>query len=713
MKRFKKILSIILMTVLIQSFIGVNFVSLASSTYNQTMATANSSNNNGIDEFPESYQTLLRKLVSSTGRKNWKFIAFNTDIEWKELIENETDCLHNTIYKSPTSPYPDSWYDECGNRGDVNFYCASEEIISYYLDPRNFLTEITIFQFLDLSNNQKASLAQIQSAVKGTYLEGNVDGDTYAQMIYDAAEASGESAFSIIVRIFQELGRGTSLPHNISGKDSKYPGVYNFFNYGATDGDGSLERALAYAQNAGWTSARKALIEGAKLISNNYTKAGQVNKYLYKFDVVGTTKSQLYRHQYMTNVEDPNSQAYNLYSMYSSNNWLKNDLVFVIPVYKNMPSYVKLPSKQTGDLYYVSSNYTPVSWRNAPNGASIGTLKKDTVVTMLEANVNGFGKIMVDGKIGYMSMQYLTKLGTTQDGQKPSGGGTTTKPGEEHLGGEKDSQALISYKAQIQDIGWSSWASDGETMGTIDKSKRLETIQIELKEELKQSGLKYRVHVQDIGWMSWSANGETAGTVGKSKRIEAVQIVLENSELYDIEYRVYVQNIGWMNWSKNGEIAGTVGAALRIEAIQIRLVEKTANNNISIKYSSHVQNVGWTSYVENGKISGTEGKSLRLEGISIKLSGANTTTSNLIEYRVHVQDIGWMNWVQEAELAGTVGKGKRIEAIQIKVNSKLGKNIKYRVHVQDIGWTKWVSNGQTAGTEGQSKRIEAIEIKLE
>ncbi len=56
-------------------------------------------------------------------------------------------------------------------------------------------------------------------------------------MIYDAAKASGESAYSIIVKIFQEIGNGTELPDMISGTDSEYPNTYNFFNYGANDGD--------------------------------------------------------------------------------------------------------------------------------------------------------------------------------------------------------------------------------------------------------------------------------------------------------------------------------------------------------------------------------------------------------------------------------------------------------------------------------------------
>ena len=98
--------------------------------------------------------------------------------------------------------------------------------------------------------------------------------------------------------------------------------LYNFYNYGATDGNGAVERGLAEAGRQGWTSPRYALIDGAKkVLKNGYISAGQTTKYFYKFDVVGNeilTESMgqrtyalkyFYGHQYMTNLRDPSSQA--------------------------------------------------------------------------------------------------------------------------------------------------------------------------------------------------------------------------------------------------------------------------------------------------------------------------------------------------------------------------------------------------------------------
>lgn len=428
-KILKIVIILIIFSIVINSFSLISFAN--NNTYNQKIISAQQVRNNGISNFPESYQILLNKLVEKNGYKNWKFKAFYTDIDWNELVENETTHMKNTIYKSKYSSYPASWYCKCGQEGDKNFYCASKEITEYYLDPRNFLTNITIFQFLDLSNSSDVPVSQIEKIVKGTYLDGTTKtGVRYAQAIKDASEASGESSYSIIIRIFQELGKESIKPVQISGQDPDYPNVYNFYNYGANDGDNNIKNALAYAQKKGWTDEYKAIVEGAKLAASSYLKRGQNTKYLYKFDVVGSTKSDLYEMQYMTNVEDPNSQAQQLQKVYAENGLLDSELTFIIPIYKNMPTYKKLPSTQTGNLYYVSSNYTNVALRSEPSvkeGEKIEPLRKDTIINVLQTGINSltekdgnimWAKVEVNGKTGYISEEYITKVNTKKDTYK-------------------------------------------------------------------------------------------------------------------------------------------------------------------------------------------------------------------------------------------------------------------------------------------------------
>ncbi len=419
----KKILKIVIILIILS--IAINSFSLISfatnRTYNQKIISAQKVRNNGVNNFPESYQILLNKLVEKNGYNNWKFKAFYTDINWNDLIQNETMHKKNTIYKSLTSPYPDSWYCSCKQEGDTNYYCASKDIIEYYLDPRNFLTSVTIFQFLDLSNNSEISVSQIEKIVKGTYLDGTTNtGIRYAQAIKDASNASGESAYSIVIRIFQEIGKGENKPYLISGKDKDYPNVYNFYNYGAFDGEDNIKSALEYAKDQGWNTEYKAIVEGAKMASNSYLKRGQNTKYLYKFDIVGSTKQDLYEKQYMTNVQDPTSQSQMLYEAYEKNGLLSNELTFIIPIYKNMPTYKKLPSEEVGNLYYVSSNYSNVYLRSGPGGKTSGykniaSLKKDTLINVLQTGINGWAKAKVDGLTGYISEEYITKVNIKKD----------------------------------------------------------------------------------------------------------------------------------------------------------------------------------------------------------------------------------------------------------------------------------------------------------
>lgn len=431
----KRVIYIILIVVIIfgnSIFFMTNTAQAAS--YNQVVINANSNNNNGIDAFPESYRNLLNKLVDNTGHTNWKFKAFYTDIDWSELTStsNENACYKNTVYQGNDS----RWYCSSSHSnakedyGKDGYYCASGKIVNYYLDPRNSLTETTIFQFLDLSNSSPVSIAEIQRALNGSFMQSNCStGESYAQIIYDAAATSGENALSIIAKIYQEIGKGKpgQPPRMAAGNDATYPKTYNFFNYGATDGGGAVTRGLAYASKAGWNTERKSIVEGAKLISNSYIKAGQNTKYTFKFDVVGEEKSGLYKHQYMTNIKDPTTQAKLLFDNYTNNGWLNNELTFVIPVYKNMPASIKKPTNLSGEnLYYISANYSTVGFRSGPGTGytRLGDLNKDTVVKMVQQNVavaDGYtwSKVSTEsGQVGYVANTYLDRINTKVDTYK-------------------------------------------------------------------------------------------------------------------------------------------------------------------------------------------------------------------------------------------------------------------------------------------------------
>ena len=101
----------------------------------------------------------------------------------------------------------------------------------------------------------------------------------------------------------------------------------------------AVQRGLWYASQPGnymrpWDSVDKAIIGGACQYGQNYVQAGQNTFYLKKFNVQG---SNLYKHQYMTNVEAAYEEAMKTKKAYADT-MNQTPLVFSIPVFENMPA---------------------------------------------------------------------------------------------------------------------------------------------------------------------------------------------------------------------------------------------------------------------------------------------------------------------------------------------------------------------------------------
>lgn len=120
----------------------------------------------GINAFPTDYQVKLNEIAKE--HPNWNFQAYYTGISWDTLIEKERD---ESIHRNRVIATSDlSWKNNC-NFEENGYACASDEIVAYYLDPRNFLNEKNIFQFVESSyNSDTQTLEVIQKSVKGTFL---------------------------------------------------------------------------------------------------------------------------------------------------------------------------------------------------------------------------------------------------------------------------------------------------------------------------------------------------------------------------------------------------------------------------------------------------------------------------------------------------------------------------------------------------------------
>lgn len=438
-RKMKLMIIILINFICLSSILGIFQESQAYSiTYTQTVKS-------GIEAFPESYRPYLEELKEQ--HPKWTFDAYYTGISWNDLVTYETDHGHNRVISNADS----LWKCSCGNVAS-GYACASSEIIKYYMDPRNFLdSDKKVFQFLESSYNNNYKVEVVQSIIKNTFMSGKVTFTkdekevtmSYAEIIMEAAKKSQMSPYAIAIKILQEVGSkgsnsvtGTYTFTYTDGKE--YSGYYNFFNYGAYDSGSAVTNGLIYAKDNQWDTPYKAIIEGAQKYGADYNSKGQNTIYFTKWDVVGTKilkpgqtqkvtasdsyTNQLFRHQYMTNIQDPTSQSSRLYNTYSDNDILEEALNFVIPVYNDMPLANKLPTsleQSDGDLYYTTGTDIMVRQEPKKSGARVDCIsQRDTVVTVLErktANNDGldWDKVkLANGKTGYIASMYLAPCET-------------------------------------------------------------------------------------------------------------------------------------------------------------------------------------------------------------------------------------------------------------------------------------------------------------
>ncbi len=313
--------------------------------------------------FPDSYKAALRLLHAQY--PNWEFKAYHTGLDWNTVIAAESVPGKNVIPNSKSVEWKSlesgayNWKTDTFIVFDGSTWVtASKEAVSYYMDPRNFLTTNGIFQFELLkyqSNYQNVN--GIENILKGTAMynaaytytddSGNIQSLTYAQTFLKAAEYSGVSPYHLASRVKQEVVTGpTTLSNSVSGTYTGYEGLYNFYNIGANDsaGGGAIANGLNFARKGStnavsnsmymipWTSPYKSIVGGSYYIGGSYINRGQDTIYLQKFNV---TPLSTYYHQYMTNVEAPYAEGKKILTAYSG--MADSPIVFSIPVYLNMP----------------------------------------------------------------------------------------------------------------------------------------------------------------------------------------------------------------------------------------------------------------------------------------------------------------------------------------------------------------------------------------
>ena len=300
--------------------------------------------------FPNSYKQYLRQLHAKYPQ--WSFKAAHTGLSWSDVIAKESKLGTSLVASSS----PESWKSKAQGAYDADtgkyivydsggWVCASDGIIKYYMDPRNFLNQAGIFQFLTHSYDANTQSERgLSDLLAGTFMAGELadePGTTYAEVLMQAGAQADVNPYVLASMILVEQGSG-GIGGSISGTVSGYEGYYNYLNIGAYR-QGSMDavtRGLWYASQEGvygrpWDSIRKAIVGGAQFYGINYVQNNKNTLYFKKWNVMNGADS-VGKGQYMTNVQGAESEAAALRNGYLS--VLDTAMTFLISVYENMPS---------------------------------------------------------------------------------------------------------------------------------------------------------------------------------------------------------------------------------------------------------------------------------------------------------------------------------------------------------------------------------------
>ena len=343
----------------------------------------------------------------------WNFELLYTGLSLDEVVSGEAQVHSRNLVPSDKSG---EWIcSVCGTKPyDSGWYCASEKATAYYMDPRNFLDEINIFQFQDVNEYISGvfTLEGIQNQVNNTYLK------NYSNDIDTACRNQNVNPYYIISRLIQEQGKnGTQIGRGMDGGDGNT--YYNPFNIGASGNgwDEIYANALATAKSYGWNTMEKALEGGITFCKANWLENYQNTLYQNKFDIDTRNGTALYVHQYMQNLMGAYSEAQLLQGMYANTDRLESNFTFIIPVYENMSSTVSQLPSNSSEIYPmdVETTGTKINVRAEANTSSrvlTVIVDKGTKLLSIERGINSNWQkiILTDGTIGYVSGTYLKQI---------------------------------------------------------------------------------------------------------------------------------------------------------------------------------------------------------------------------------------------------------------------------------------------------------------
>ena len=302
--------------------------------------------------FPESYIESLTKMHMI--HPKWNFEVSETGVSLSEAVDGEYNPIYKNLMSTSNttllSTDPGAYNNGYYTAFEPGWYAPSKDTLKYYLDPRNFLDDNSIFMFEQLSYNSSVTEADIQSMLNNSFMSGsfNYNGSsmTFARAFLEIGKETNVNPVHLAARVLQEQGYSGSLTSEMDGGNGQT--YYNYFNFNAYGSSVSeiVNNALSYAKACGWNNPYLAIKGGAEGISDGYIDNNQDTLYYEKFNIVGGSR---YWHQYMANIMAPYTESMSAYRSYFSAGLVDNAYTFKIPVYTDMGKATVIPTKSNNN----------------------------------------------------------------------------------------------------------------------------------------------------------------------------------------------------------------------------------------------------------------------------------------------------------------------------------------------------------------------------
>ena len=230
---------------------------------------------NLITNFRDDYKPYLRYL--HTIYPLWTFTPLKTELDFNDSVLTQKNICSIEINTG-----------FCGGAQTESGWCrATNEAVSFFLDPRNFLSEKYILMFEDLSYSELHTEEVVQKVINGTFMQdiSILDNQKYSSIFVEAGYKANVSPLYLASFVIQEVGKKTVPTFTTSGEEFEYEGytyssLYNFFNIGASSSASNPAKAGLVFANGGKGFNNGAPVDGNNVNFLEILKVNRINNYI-------------------------------------------------------------------------------------------------------------------------------------------------------------------------------------------------------------------------------------------------------------------------------------------------------------------------------------------------------------------------------------------------------------------------------------------------